>query len=126
MSKIKLLILKILGFFIPYFKKMERGTILNAINQMMLDYGRAGGYNVNPAVEITSNMGLHILKYEVRLSSGTFIIELESNKGVFSYSYNHDYPKGYSTADHKEILGISIHFDSQINEVKMVEFFGYL
>ncbi len=121
--KVKLLLFNILGFFIPYFRKMTIEAVLKAINELMLQWGNAGGYNVNPATEIKSNDNFYQATFEIRMSSGTFSIIFTYNKGEFNYAYNEDYKQNKNAMDYKELFQVSKHLDSKIDTATLLNLF---
>lgn len=125
--KIKLFGIKFLGLFIPYFKRMtKREKVLSTINQMMLGYANAGGYKLSQPTEIISVDNVHSIKYETRLSGGTFIIELQYKNGTVSHSFDQVYTKKFSNADYEELYKASKNFEEQINQSKLLEMFSQL
>lgn len=70
-SGIKSFVLKILGFFIPYFKRMlTRQTVIDTVNQMLSQVLNKEGYYHNTELALTSDQGIHKILSEVQLLCG--------------------------------------------------------
>ncbi|WP_343785276.1 hypothetical protein [Wandonia haliotis] len=105
---------------------MNKETILNAINISMTERGRLGSYNVRPALEITTNMGFHKMKYEVKLASGLLIIHLTYKNGKLSYYYEDHYDSPKNAADYADLAASTAHFDKNIDVATLSSMFGQL
>ena len=75
MNQIKLFFFRVLGFFIPYFKRMlTRQTILDTVNQMLSSILNKEGYYHNTQLELTSDQGVHSIVSEIQLLCGLRLI----------------------------------------------------
>lgn len=127
LSKVQLVVLKFLGFFIPYIKrKMERTTILNSINQIMIDHGVQVGFNVQPALEITSNMNYHKVSYLVKLTNGLLTIDLISERNSLKMEIDDDYDQKKKSSDYAELANVSAYFEKNVNQGLILELFENL
>lgn len=97
MNQIRLFSFKVLGFFIPYFKRMlNRQTIIDTINQMLSSILNKEGYYHNTHLEVTSDQGIHSIVSEVQLLCGQrLIIEI--------YYENHNVGSAVKVGDHNRL-----------------------
>lgn len=100
---------------------MERTTILNTINNMMLGYGNAIGLNVRPAMTIDSDMGFHKLTYYVKLTNGVMRIELMSNDDKFTHKFDDEYETSKNATDYGEMAEVTKHFEQSMDIGKMLD-----
>lgn len=126
-AKVVLLFYRIMGFFSPKFKTMERAAILREISKLMNpEYEGRYAAGLQSTLISGEPIGVHELTYHVLLSSGTLEINLNYDSGEFRHDYGHHYANRLNSFDYKELGEATSYFDGQIDHAKMVDLFGQL
>lgn len=125
MNKIKLFLLKIMGFFIPYFKRMlTRQTIIDTVNQMLSSVLSKEGYRHNPEFELTSDQGVHKVISEVQLNCGyRLIIEINYTKGTVGFGFRISEHMNLNNADFLEIAKVSGIIEKGLDTAGLINMF---
>jgi len=91
---------------------ITRQTLIDEVNRLFTETLKLKGYNHNMNLELTSDLGYHMIQTEVHLVCGHKLQVRITFKGGISISFGNETNKDLTASDYKEFWEVTNHIET--------------